>query len=65
MAHKLVETVDVNARVINNREAYRYCWRKNGEWLPTTWAEFALQTEVYSKDLESIYLLENDTIAIC
>lgn len=50
---------------MGDREAYRFCWRKDGEWLSTSWIEFAAQVEVASKALASLGLLEKDTIAIC
>lgn len=50
---------------MGDREAYRFCWRKDGEWLSTSWTEFAAQVEVASKALASLGLLEKDTIAIC
>lgn len=63
--HTLVETITANARRLGSREAYRFCWRKNGEWLSTSWNEFAVQIEVAAKALASLGLLEKDTIAIC
>lgn len=63
--HNLVETIGINARKLAGREAYRFCWRKDGEWLSTTWEEFAVQVEVSAKALASLGLLEKDTIAIC
>ncbi|MDE6340593.1 MAG: long-chain fatty acid--CoA ligase [Muribaculaceae bacterium] len=63
--HNLVETVAANARKLAGREAYRFCWRKDGEWLSTTWEEFAVQIEVAAKSLAALGLLEKDTIAIC
>lgn len=65
MANKLVEIVAENARKLKGREAYRFCWRKDGEWLSTTWEEFALQVEVAAKSLAMLGLIEKDTIAIC
>lgn len=47
------------------REAYRFCWRKDGEWLPTSWHEFNAQVNVAGKALAFLGLLEKDTIAIC
>ncbi|MDE6071068.1 MAG: long-chain fatty acid--CoA ligase [Muribaculaceae bacterium] len=63
--HNLVKTVAANARKLAGREAYRFCWRKDGEWLSTTWEEFAVQVEVAAKSLAALGLLEKDTIAIC
>ncbi len=65
MANKLVEIVADNARRLQGREAYRFCWRKDGEWLSTPWEEFAVQVDVAAKSLAMLGLLEKDTIAIC
>lgn len=65
MANKLVEIVPANARRLSGREAYRFCWRKDGEWLSTTWDEFEVQVEVAAKALAMLGLIEKDTIAIC
>ncbi len=65
MAHKLVEIVSANARKLGDREAYRFCWRKDGEWLSTSWTEFEVQVEVAAKALAMLGMLEKDTIAIC
>ena len=63
--NRLVEIIPAQARRLGDREAYRFCWRKDGEWLSTSWTEFAAQVEVASKSLASLGLLEKDTIAIC
>lgn len=47
------------------KEAYRFCWRKDGEWISTSRAEFHTQTEVAGRALLRLGLLEKDTIAIC
>ncbi|MDE5653218.1 MAG: long-chain fatty acid--CoA ligase [Muribaculaceae bacterium] len=47
------------------KEAYRFCWRKDGEWLSTSREDFLAQTEVAGKALLRLGLLEKDTIAIC
>ena len=65
MANKLVEMIPAQARRYGAREAYRFCWRKDGEWLSTSWEEFALQVEVAAKALAMLGLMEKDTIAIC
>lgn len=65
MPNRLVEIIDTQARRLGEREAYRFCWRKDGEWLSTTWAEFALQVDVAAKALARLGLIEKDTIAIC
>lgn len=63
--NRLVEIIPVQARRLGDREAYRFCWRKDGEWLSTSWSEFAVQVEVASKALAALGLLEKDTVAIC
>ncbi len=63
--NRLVEIISSQAQRLGDREAYRFCWRKDGEWLSTSWAEFAVQVEVASKALASLGLIEKDTIAIC
>ena len=65
MANKLVEIVPIQARKYGNREAYRFCWRKDGEWQSTSWTEFEAQINVAAKALASLGLIEKDTIAIC
>lgn len=47
------------------QEAYRFCWRKEGEWLSTTRAEFAAQIDVAARAICRLGLLEKDTIAVC
>jgi len=65
MANKLVEIIPAQASRYGDREAYRFCWRKDGEWQSTSWSEFALQIDVAGKALASLGLNEKDTIAIC
>lgn len=65
MPNRLVEIIPAQARRLGNHEAYRFCWRKDGEWLSTSWSEFAVQIDVAAKALASIGLIEKDTIAIC
>lgn len=65
MANKLCEIVPRHAREKKDAEAYRFCWRKEGEWMKTTWEEFDAQIEVAAKALPQLGLLEKDTIAIC
>lgn len=48
-----------------DREAYRYCWRKVGEWLPTSWEEFRTQIDLAARALAKLGVKEKDTIAIC
>lgn len=65
MANKLVEIIGRQAEKYGEREAYRFCWRKDGEWLSTSWSEFAIQVEVAGKALAAMGLMEKDNIAIC
>ena len=65
MANKLVEIIPRNARRFGDREAYRFCWRKDGEWLSTSWNEFGVQVDVAAKALAMMGLMEKDRIAIC
>lgn len=65
MANRLVEIINDNARKYGKREAYRFCWKKNGKWRSTNWKEFATQIETAAKALAVMQLLEKDTIAIC
>lgn len=65
MPNRLVEIIPAQARRLGNHEAYRFCWRKDGEWLSTSWSEFAVQIDVAAKALASLGLIEKDTIAIC
>lgn len=65
MPNRLVEIIPAQARRLGSHEAYRFCWRKDGEWLSTSWSEFAVQIDVAAKALASIGLIEKDTIAIC
>ncbi len=65
MANRLVETVRKQAERYGSREAYRFCWRKDGEWMSTSWTEFSLQVDVAGKALATLGLLEKDRIAIC
>ena len=65
MANKLCEIVPRHAREKKDAEAYRFCWRKEGEWMKTTWEEFNAQIDVAAKALPQLGLLEKDTIAIC
>ena len=65
MANKLCELVPRHAKRKGDKEAYRFCWRKEGEWMSTTWEEFNAQIDVAAKALPQFGLLEKDTIAIC
>ncbi|MBD5237110.1 MAG: long-chain fatty acid--CoA ligase [Bacteroidales bacterium] len=65
MANRLVEIIPQNAERFGDKEAYRFCWRKDGEWLSTSWKEFALQVEVAAKAFVELGLIEKDRIAIC
>lgn len=48
-----------------DREAFRYCRRKAGEWLPTSWEEFRAQIDVAARALARLGVKEKDSIAIC
>ena len=65
MANKLCEIVPRHARHKGDSEAYRFCWRKDGEWLSTSWEEFNAQIDVAARVYPQWGLLEKDTIAIC
>lgn len=65
MPNRLVEIIDRQAARLGAREAYRFCWRKEGDWLSTSWTEFASQVAVAAKALCLLGLLEKDTVAIC
>lgn len=65
MANKLCEIVPQHAHRKGSSEAYRFCWRKDGEWLKTTWEEFNAQIDVSARVMPQLGLLEKDTIAIC
>ncbi|MDE6027342.1 MAG: AMP-binding protein, partial [Muribaculaceae bacterium] len=65
MANKLVDIIPQNAKRFGDREAYRFCWRKDGEWLSTSRLEFSLQVDVAAKALAALGLIEKDRIAIC
>lgn len=65
MANRLVEIISNNAQKHGKREAYRFCWTKNGKWKTTNWKEFAAQIDNAAKALNMMSLLEKDTIAIC
>lgn len=65
MRNRLVDIIAKHARTIGDHDAYRFCWRKDGEWMSTSWSEFSLQVDVAAKALASLGLLEEDTIAIC
>lgn len=65
MANKLVEMISRQAEKYGDREAYRFCWRKPGEWLPTSWEEFRVQIDVAARALARLGLIEKDNIAIC
>lgn len=65
MPNKLVETIGRQAQHYGRREAYRFCWRKDGEWLSSSWEEFAAQISVAARSLAMLGTEEKDTIAIC
>lgn len=63
--NKLVDTIDRQAQKYGDREAYRFCWRKDGEWLSTGWSDFRAQVNVAAYALAILGTEEKDTIAIC
>ena len=63
--NKLLKTIGERARQMPGYEAYRFCWRKDGEWLSTSREEFLTQTETAARALYRLGLCEKDTIAIC
>ena len=65
MPNRLATIISRQAHRLGSKEAYRFCWRKDGEWLSTSWQEFSLQVDVAAKALASLGLIEKDTIAIC
>lgn len=65
MANKLVEMIDRQSQILGDREAYRFCWRKDGEWLSTSWEEFKSQIDIAARALASLGICEKDRIAIC
>lgn len=65
MANKLVDMIRRQALRYGDREAYRYCWRKPGEWLPTSWEEFRVQIDVAARALARLGVNEKDNLAIC
>ncbi|MDE6399608.1 MAG: AMP-binding protein, partial [Muribaculaceae bacterium] len=65
MANRLVDIIPAQAERYGDREAYRFCWRKDGEWQSTSWKEFRAQVDVAGKSLARLGLQEKDAIAIC
>lgn len=65
MAHQLINSLEERSRMNPDAEAYRFCWRKDGEWISTSRREFTTQTNVAARALLRLGLLEKDTIAIC
>lgn len=63
--NKLLKTIAERADSNPEKEAYRFCWRKDGEWISTSRKEFLTQTEVAGRALLRLGLREKDTIAIC
>ncbi len=63
--NKLATIVSRQAEKYGDREAYRFCWRKDGEWLSTSWNEFDVQVQIAGYSLAMLGLLEKDNIAIC
>ena len=65
MANRLCEILRHQSKTRGDREAYRFCWRKDGEWLSTTWEEFSAQVDVAANVFPQLGLLEKDAVAIC
>ena len=65
MPNRLVEILPLQAKKYGSKEAYRFCWRKDGDWQSTSWEDFNAQVNVAAKALAECGLLEKDTIAIC
>ncbi|MDE5773279.1 MAG: long-chain fatty acid--CoA ligase [Muribaculaceae bacterium] len=63
--NKLLRRAEEKARRHPDRIAFRFCWKKDGEWLSTTREEFVAQNRVVAKALYVLGLNEKDTIAIC
>lgn len=65
MGNILLDAISANVEKHGDREAYRFCWHKDGEWISTSWSAFAMQIDVAAKALASLPLEEKDKIAIC
>lgn len=65
MANRLVDIIDIQAEKYREREAYRFCWRKEGDWMQTSWSEFRAQVDVAGRALAMLGVKDKDTIAIC
>lgn len=65
MANRLVDIIDIQAEKYEEREAYRFCWRKEGDWMQTSWSEFRAQVDVAGRALAMLGVKDKDTIAIC
>ncbi len=63
--NKLLRRAEEKALRGPERTAFRFCWKKDGEWLATSRAEFVAQNKVDAKALCAMGLLEKDTIAVC
>ncbi len=63
--NKLLKKIAERAERQPEFEAYRFCWRKGGEWLSTSREEFMTQTEVAARALLRLGLMEKDAVAIC
>lgn len=64
MANKLTELPRRQAARYGDREAFRFCWRKDGEWLSTSWIELDTQTDVAARALCRLGVKPFDRIAI-
>lgn len=65
MANLLLRAIRRRAEEDPGRECYRFCWRKEGEWVSTSRMEFLTQTEVAGRAFAAMGLLEKDVVAVC
>lgn len=61
----MVSMIERQAHRYGDREAYRFCWRKEGEWLSTSWEEFRVQIDVAGRALCALGLKPGERIAVC
>lgn len=63
--NRLIKAIEERRHQKPDYEAYRFCWRKDGEWISTSREEFVTQTHIAARAILRLGLLEKDTIAIC
>lgn len=63
--NRLIKAIEERRHQTPDYEAYRFCWRKDGEWISTSREEFVTQTHIAARAILRLGLLEKDTIAIC